>query len=229
MFKYFSRKSSDFLFNILFEAISVLISIFSKNKRNTTISGQVVFEYNNETIEEPALNGNDTLKFGTSVGIKLSQEIVNSFDPNDKTCLEEKTITPQIIGEYLYYMIRFENTGTAEAVNIIVRDTIDSEKFDMNRRQLTDQSHSCRIILTDNLLELKCDNINLPFQDPTNDGYMTFKIKTLPTLRLGDTFENTAGIYFNFNHPDITDTSSTEVAVEKEETYSNNSSINLGN
>jgi len=67
------------------------------------------------------------------------------------------------------------------------------------------------------VVEFKFDNINLPFEDATNDGYITFKIKTLPTLQLGDTFENTAGIYFDFNHPIITNTSSTEIAISKKE------------
>jgi hypothetical protein len=182
----------------------------------------------NSPLEEPEVNGGDTLIFNATVAIEndetpndntfeLRQGVVNSFDPNDKTCLEGKTITPQMIGEYVHYMIRFENTGTAEAVNIVVRDTIDLEKFDVNSLQLIDQSHTCRTIITNNVVEFKFDNINLPFDDATNDGYITFKIKTLPTLQLGDSFENTAGIYFDFNYPIITNTSSTTIAIPKED------------
>ena len=182
----------------------------------------------NSPLEVPEVNGNDTLTFTTSIEVlndgtpddnsfELRQRVVNSFDPNDKTCLEGKTITPQMVGDYVHYMIRFENTGTAEAVNIIVRDTINMEQFDVNSIELTDQSHTCRTIITQNVVEFKFDNINLPFEDATNDGYITFKIKTLPTLELGDTFENTAGIYFDFNHPIITNTSSTEIAIIKKD------------
>ena len=34
---------------------------------------------------------------------------------------------------------------------------------------------------------------------------MVFKIKTLPTLVLGNSFSNTASIYFDYNHPIITE------------------------
>lgn len=40
---------------------------------------------------------------------------------------------------------------------------------------------------------------------------MLFKIKTLNTLVVGDTFDNTAGIYFDFNFPIITNTETVTV------------------
>jgi hypothetical protein len=48
------------------------------------------------------------------------------------------------------------------------------------------------------------ENINLPFDDLNNDGYVTFKIKTKPTLVEGDTFSNSASIYFDYNAPIVT-------------------------
>jgi hypothetical protein len=49
------------------------------------------------------------------------------------------------------------------------------------------------------------ENINLDFNDATNDGYVAFKIKILPTLTVGDTFSNDANIYFDYNYPITTD------------------------
>ena len=42
----------------------------------------------------------------------LTQTVVNSYDPNDKTCLQGKTVSSEVIGEYVHYLIRFENTGS---------------------------------------------------------------------------------------------------------------------
>ena len=55
-----------------------------------------------------------------------------------------------------------------------------------------------------NKVEFIFENINLPFDDATNDGYIAFKIKTLPTLITGDSFTNEANIYFDYNFPIIT-------------------------
>src|SRR5690606_30204937 len=63
-----------------------------------------------------------------------------------------------------------------------------------------------------NKVEFIFENINLPFDDATNDGYVAFKIKTKPTLVLGDTFTNSANIYFDYNFPIVTDPASTTVA-----------------
>jgi hypothetical protein len=58
---------------------------------------------------------------------------------------------------------------------------------------------------------------NLPgdfaFDDANNDGYIAFKIKTLPTLVVGDTFSNKASIYFDYNFPIITNKATTVIAV----------------
>ncbi len=59
----------------------------------------------------------------------MNQTVVNSFDPNDKTCLEGATIPPSAVGKYVHYMIRFENKGTAEAQNVVVKDMIDTENL----------------------------------------------------------------------------------------------------
>ncbi|MDN3675881.1 hypothetical protein QWY90_00805 [Flavobacterium paronense] len=49
----------------------------------------------------------------------LRQIVVGSLDPNDKTCVEGNEVAPEFIDEYVHYVIRFENTGTANAENIV--------------------------------------------------------------------------------------------------------------
>ena len=45
----------------------------------------------------------------------------------------------------------------------------------------------------------------------SNDGYLAFKIKTIPSLSIGDTFSNNANIYFDYNFPIETNTTLTTI------------------
>ncbi len=143
---------------------------------------------------------------------EFKQVVVASMDPNDKTCLEGATVTSDMIGKYVHYLIRFENTGNYPAENVVVKDLIDATKFDVNSLVPLSGSHPyiTRISNT-NKIEFIFENINLPFDDAHNDGYVAFKIKTKPTLTVGDTFSNTASIYFDYNAPIVTNTATTTI------------------
>ena len=171
----------------------------------------------NSPMETPAVNIGERLSFNALItpitgdekpidnSFALRQNVVGSFDPNDKTCLEGDVITPELIGEYVHYLIRFENTGNYLAQNIVVRDLIDVSKFDISTLTPTKASHEfVTKIFGGNKVEFIFENINLPFDDTTNDGYIAFKIKTLPTLVTGDSFTNEANIYFDYNFPILT-------------------------
>lgn len=185
----------------------------------------VVININPPTHPSFPVNGGDSIGFASNIlpltgdatpsdnNFQLKQIVVNSFDPNDKTCLEGESITPEMVGEYVHYLIRFENTGTAEAINVVVKDVIDTNKFDVSSLIPLHSSHNfvTRIKET-NELEFIFQNINLPFEDANNDGFVAFKIKTLSTLALGDTFTNDAEIYFDYNAPILTNDFLTTVA-----------------
>ncbi|WP_284652160.1 DUF7619 domain-containing protein [Flavobacterium terrisoli] len=177
----------------------------------------------NSPMEIPAVNSGDILNYTTAITAAtdetpndntsvLNQTVFNSFDPNDKTCLEGTTITPSMVGEYVHYVIRFENTGTFPAENIVVKDMIDTTRFDITSLIPQSGSHQFVTRITNtNQVEFIFENINLPFDDATNDGYVAFKIKTKPTLVIGDTFSNSANIYFDYNFPIVTNTATTTV------------------
>lgn len=182
------------------------------------------FNLNPPTHPTFPLNSNDILNLSASTYLTgadvdlgnntfdLDQTVVNSYDPNDKTCLQGETIDPGMIGEYLDYLIRFENTGTASAINVRIKDLIDTSKFDINSLVPLDASHEYYMSITNgNEVEFHFDNINLDFNDATNDGYVLFKIRTLNSLVDGDSFDNTAEIYFDFNFPIITNTETVTV------------------
>ena len=187
-------------------------------------SREITLEMNlNSPTEIPALIGGSVLNYSASItGLtdetpidntaSLNQEVVNSFDPNDKTCLEGTTITPDKVGEYVHYMIRFENTGTANAQNVVVKDLIDTAKFDVATLIPIDGSHEFYTRITStNQVEFIFENIQLPFDDANNDGYVAFKIKTKSDLTVGSSFSNTANIYFDYNFPIVTNTATTAI------------------
>jgi hypothetical protein len=177
----------------------------------------------NGPMETPPLNLLDILSFSSSIGESaaifpflnnhvLTQTVLNSFDPNDKTCLEGNIVGAEMIGEYVHYVIHFENTGTFPAQNIVVKDIIDISKFDVSTLIPISGSHQFETrISSGNKVEFIFENIMLPFDDATNDGYVAFKIKTLPSLEIGDTFSNSASIYFDYNFPIVTNTATTVI------------------
>ncbi|WP_426485152.1 DUF7619 domain-containing protein [Flavobacterium sp. 2] len=181
-------------------------------------SRQILLNFNiNAPTDIPAVNNGDILSYVATITSSATDElpidntfsynetVVGSYDPNDKTCLEGNVVTPSLIGEYVHYMIRFENTGTYMAQNIVVKDLIDLSKFDISTLVPTSASHSYTTKISDgNKVEFIFENINLPFNNVNRNGYIAFKIKTLPTLKVGDTFENEANIYFDYNFPILT-------------------------
>jgi hypothetical protein len=183
---------------------------------------EIILNLNSPT-ETPALNSGDLLNYTASVNGQtdetpndniaiLNQLVVNAYDPNDKTCLEGTMITPSMVGEYVHYLIRFENNGTANAQNVVVKDVIDTSKFDINTLIPINGSHNFETrISSTNKVEFIFQNINLPLDDANNDGYVAFKIKTKPNLIVGDTFSNSANIYFDYNFPIVTNNYTTTV------------------
>lgn len=188
-------------------------------------SGEIFLVFNiNSPMDSPAINAGNILSYSAQINgqngdeteddnsFTLHQEVLNSCDPNDKRCLDGTTIDPSLIGEYIHYNIRFENTGTANAQNIVVKDMIDTSKFDIATLVPIDGSHSFVTRITNtNQVEFIFENIQLPFDNDNNDGYVAFKIKTKPTLTTGSSFSNTASIYFDYNFPIVTNTATTTI------------------
>ncbi len=196
----------------------------------------------NSPVENPAVNGGDILEFTSSINyalgdetpldnvFELNQTVVNSFDPNDKTCLEGNIITPENVGKYVHYNINFENTGTADAINIVVKDIIDITKFDLSSIQLLYGSHPVKTKMTGNSVEFIFENINLTpsnIQPIGGHGNVLFKIKTLPTLLIGDVIINKANIYFDYNAPIETNEARSTIALLSNPIFLMDKSIRL--
>ena len=205
------------------QALNTLTWNFTNLQPFETRSINFILNLNAPT-DTPPLNSGDTLssiatinpvagdETGADNVFNLDQYVFNSQDPNDKVCLEGSAISPSMVGRYLHYKIRFENTGNFPAQNIVVKDIIDTSMFDINSLQMVDASHACVTKVSDgNKVEFIFENINLPIDDANNDGYVVFKIKTKPTVVLGDILKNQADIYFDYNFPVITNEAQTLV------------------
>lgn len=211
-----------------------ILSLVSANPNTTsTVTNQLSWDFSNlkplesreitivlninKPTDNPAVNDGDVLSYtATVIGatdetpdnntVPLNQTIINSYDPNDKICLEGDTVEPKNLGKYLHYMIRFENKGTADAVNVTVKDNIDTTKLDIKSFIPLKASHPYTTTVNNKKeVEFVFNQINLPFDDANNDGYILFKIKPKPSLIEGDIINNKAAIYFDFNPPVITD------------------------
>ena len=183
------------------------------------------FSINSPTSSPNPLNSGDILSFAANIlpvnndsspvdnNFFMKQKVVNSMDPNDKVCLEGESIPTSMIGKYLHYLIRFENTGTANAQNIVLKDIIDLSKFEIESLIPMSASHPYRLTVTQgNKLEVFFENIQLPYSTISqNNGYFMFKIKPKSSVVEGDILNNKAEIYFDYNLPVITNEYKTKV------------------
>ncbi|MES2747717.1 MAG: T9SS type A sorting domain-containing protein [Bacteroidota bacterium] len=143
-----------------------------------------------------------------------SQMIINAYDPNDKMESHGDRILHSTFtsNDYLYYTIRFENTGNASAINVRVNDVLDSQ-LDVNSIRMVSASHAYELDRVGNNLTWNFDNIQLPVSienSTVGKGYITFKVKPNPGYAVGDIITNAASIYFDFNPAIVTNLFSTQ-------------------
>jgi uncharacterized repeat protein (TIGR01451 family) len=140
--------------------------------------------------------------------------IVGAYDPNDKTCYRGELVTPTQLSanNEFEYLIRFQNTGTFYAENVVIQDTI-SSYFDLATMRIIASSDTMNVTFGENNLV----NFNFPLiflpdsttNEPESHGFVKYAIRTKPDLQLGTVLRNTAYIYFDFNQPIITNTTET--------------------
>lgn len=133
-------------------------------------------------------------------------ENVDSFDPNDKAggpkgWGDEKLVFPNTEIEY---KIRFQNTGTDTAYQVLIKDLIPAT-LDVKTLRPGPSSHPYSwSIEENNSLTFTFNNILLP-DSTTNlaasQGFVNFTIAQQKDLPIGTTITNTAAIYFDFNEP----------------------------
>lgn len=149
----------------------------------------------------------------------LTQIVTGSYDPNDKQEAHAgyMPFTEVGLGKPLLYTIRFQNTGNDTAFNVEVRDTL-SAKLSWTSFEIVEASHPCVTTINDgNKVTWAFSNIQLPdsnINEHASHGYVVFRVKALSTLQIGDTINNSASIYFDFNLPVNTNIQQTTIRPE---------------
>lgn len=182
--------------NSFWEYITVLTSA------SANIGDTVCF-----TVEvTPTVGDNDT----TNNTYTVCYPVTNSWDPNDKA------VSPAGVGASgdvvpnteFTYTVRFQNTGNAEAINVSITDTLDSD-LDMSTFQVLSSSHSMTPEINGHLVKFNFNNIMLPdsgTDEPGSHGTVIYKINMTPNLSDGIQITNTAHIFFDFNPAVVTNT-----------------------
>ncbi len=135
--------------------------------------------------------------------------ITGSYDPNDKVASPVGYAAQHYIEKntQIDYQINFQNTGNDTAFRVVVVDTIAST-LDINSIQLGVASHAYQFQRTDsNVVQFVFDNILLvdSFRnEPKSHGFVKFKIQQKLNNPNGTKIYNSAGIYFDYNAPIIT-------------------------
>ena len=139
------------------------------------------------------------------------EEVSGSYDPNDKRGYPNGVTNMNYIqpNQQLQYAIRFQNTGTDTAFTVVIRDTLD---LDLNIFTVTPgvSSHNYEFrMYGPRVLEWTFNNINLPDSAANqvgSNGFVTFHVEQVPDLAPGTVINNDADIYFDFNAPITTNT-----------------------
>lgn len=148
-------------------------------------------------------NGDNNISNNT---FNYCYQVVNSYDPNFKEVYPVNVLPTY--HDWFTYSIHFQNTGATAAHNIRLVDAL-SNNLDLETFQVINYSHHNTVSLQGNVLTFRFPNIMLP--DSTSDqegskGFVQYRIKPKPNLVEGTQINNSANIYFDYNPPIITNT-----------------------
>jgi hypothetical protein len=173
----------------------------------------------NSPTETPPINIDDILDYTSQITIDQAEEtpedntfdfsevVIGAFDPNDITCLQGDIVPDSLIGEFLHYVIRFENTGNAPAENVVVTSEINANDYNINTLQVLNASHDMYARNNNGVIEFVFENIQL--SGSGGQGNILLKVKTKQDLVTNDDVEIDADIFFDFNFPITTNTATT--------------------
>ena len=148
--------------------------------------------------------------------------VTGSYDPNDKIGRTSSGFSDDLyfadFDAWIDYTVRFQNTGTAAAETVVLRDLIDAN-LSIPSIEILGASHGFTPSFSatePRELVLTFADINLP--DSTTDllgsqGFFSYRIKPISDVAIGAVIENTANIYFDFNPAIVTNTTQHVVSV----------------
>ena len=134
-----------------------------------------------------------------------------AYDPNDKSVSPEGFGPDHLtlIGDWLEYLVRFQNTGTDTAFNVTIYDDLSGD-LELNTFEMLGSSHSVTTEVKQNGQAIfTFANILLPdsnVDEPGSHGFLKYKIKSKNSTLEQSLVENTAFIVFDANAPIVTNT-----------------------
>lgn len=165
----------------------------------------------NSPSETPPVNIEDELVFVATINpiagdefvndntFEYEQIVVGAFDPNDISCLQGDFLPTTEIGNFLHYVINFENIGTFEAENVVIEIDIDPAQYDINTLRVLNASHMVDARVKDDKVKFIFENINLAASG--GHGNILIRIQTNTNLQLGQFVTQQANIHFDYNFP----------------------------
>jgi uncharacterized repeat protein (TIGR01451 family) len=145
--------------------------------------------------------------------MSVTRTVTGAYDPNDKLAYSSLGSTSTWLldeDEWIDYTIRFQNTGTDTAFNVVITDTLPAN-LDPSSIIVGPASHSFSWQLRDvSTLKFIFPNILLPdsnVNEPRSHGFVSFRIRPHEGLTVGEDINNIANIYFDFNPAVITEPS----------------------
>ena len=171
----------------------------------------------NSPFDLPAVNVGDVLAF-TVTGesgpddiagdnfFVFEQEVVSAYEPYTIFSIQGDTAPVEQIGEYLHYIVNFENTGVADASFVVVKYEMNPDQFEVNTLQLIDSSHEVQTRSVENTVEFRFNTT----MSAADHGNILFKVKSRTNLLEGDAVTSQANIYFEYNPPIATNVAVTE-------------------
>lgn len=180
------------------------ISVTLNTETTATLGDSVCVEFTIQTTGEDNTSNNT---------ITTCYAVVNSYDPNVKYVSHE--VVEPGYDDWLTYTFFFQNTGSAPAFDIVVKDTL-SALLRHNTFEFLTASDPVEVHLYNDVVTFEFDDIMLP--DSTSDpegsiGFAQFRIKPQSGLPEGTEITNEVDIYFDFNPPITTDIVTTSYEV----------------
>jgi len=144
--------------------------------------------------------------------------VTASYDPNAILVDRPTVLTTELASPpYLEYIVYFQNTGNDTAFNVSIHNKM-PDNLDLNSFEFVASSHPVSITynVNEQMMAFNFDNILLPdtnINEPASHGFIRYRIKPISTLNAGDSIENSALIYFDFNPAIPTNTALTEIVI----------------
>lgn len=148
----------------------------------------------------------------------ICEKNIGSFDPNDITAyihgVESETYYKD--DKEIDYLIRFQNTGTDTAFNIVIKNKLDIN-FDWTSILVSSASHNYQYQIDEKgEMSIYFNNIMLAdsnISEINSHGYFKYSIKPKTNIKVGTLMHNKAEIYFDFNEPVHTNVSKVKVGI----------------